>query len=69
MTTPYLMLTAFTAFTFFRDPFSVSLVKNMFEFSILIPVALAGVNKCIAYACRDAALRTPLLHERIANDQ
>ena len=33
----YIMLSGWLPFTFFRDPFSVSLVKNMFEFSIVIP--------------------------------
>jgi hypothetical protein len=50
MTVGYLMLTGFTAFTFFRDPFSVSLVKNMLEFSILIPFLLEQINAAIAFA-------------------
>ncbi len=33
----YAMLAGCMAFTLFRDPFSVSLVKNMFEFSLLVP--------------------------------
>jgi hypothetical protein len=36
----YAMLTGCLAFTFFRDGFSVSLVKNMLEFSVLVPVAV-----------------------------
>ena len=33
----YCMLSGWLAFTFFRDAFSISLVKSMFEFSILVP--------------------------------
>jgi hypothetical protein len=36
----YSMTSGCLAFTLFRDPFSVSLVKNMFEFSILVPTVL-----------------------------
>ncbi len=36
----YVMLSGWTAFTFFRDPFSVSIVKTMFEFSILAPMLM-----------------------------
>jgi hypothetical protein len=38
--TAYAMLTGWLAFTFFRDPFSVSIVKNMIEFSILVPTLI-----------------------------
>jgi hypothetical protein len=50
MTVSYLMLTGFTAFTFFRDPFSISIVKNMFEFSVLIPFLIEKVNQLVAYS-------------------
>lgn len=41
----YVMLSGWLAFTFFRDPFSISIVKNMFEFSILFPFLLvAGLH-------------------------
>jgi hypothetical protein len=36
----YVMVSANFMFTFFRDPFSVSIVKNIFQFSILIPLVL-----------------------------
>ena len=36
----YVMLTGWLGFTFFRDPFSISIVKSMFEFSIAQPVLL-----------------------------
>jgi hypothetical protein len=38
--TMYVMLSGWLAFTFFRDPFSVSLVKTMFQHSILLPAAM-----------------------------
>jgi len=37
----YAMLSGCLAFTFFRDPFSISVVKNMLQFSILVPVGTA----------------------------
>ena len=36
--TIYVMVSAWLATTFFRDPFSVSLVKSIFQYSILFPV-------------------------------
>jgi len=42
--TQYLMCSAFLVFTFFRDPFSVSLVKNFFEFSIVMPFVCAHLS-------------------------
>lgn len=36
----YSMLSGWLAFTFFRDAFSISVVKNMFEFSVVVPVLL-----------------------------
>jgi hypothetical protein len=53
LSTPYLMLTGFVTFTFFRDPFSISLVKNMLEFSILIPLVLSELNNFVAYAVKN----------------
>jgi hypothetical protein len=38
----YCMLSGWLAFTFFRDAFSISLVKNMFQFSILVPLLIVG---------------------------
>jgi hypothetical protein len=40
--TMYVMLSGWLAFTFFRDPFSVSLVKTMFQHSILLPAAMVA---------------------------
>ena len=34
----YIMVSGFITFTFFRDGFVTSLIKNIFQFSILTPV-------------------------------
>lgn len=44
----YAMLSGSLAFTLFRDPFSVSLVKNMLEFSVLVPAALTLAGHVIS---------------------
>jgi hypothetical protein len=36
----YVMVSGWLAFTFFRDPFSVSLVKAILQFSILTPIVI-----------------------------
>lgn len=69
ITVPYLMLTGFTAFTFFRDPFSVSIVKNMFEFSILIPFLMEQVSQVVAYTIATGKpgrmiAKSPLIEKR-----
>jgi hypothetical protein len=38
--TVYALLTGMLSFTLWRDPFSVSLVKSLLQFSILVPVGL-----------------------------
>ena len=38
----YCMLSGWLAFTIFRDAFSISIVKNMFQFSILVPLLIVG---------------------------
>lgn len=48
--TQYLMCSAFMVFTFFRDPFSVSLVKNIFEFSLMAPLLCALSSTWIAWS-------------------
>jgi hypothetical protein len=48
----YAMLSGWLAFTFFRDPFSISLVKNMLQFSILVPVGLAAALHVVTVAAR-----------------
>jgi hypothetical protein len=41
--TMYVMLSGWLAFTFFRDPFSVSIVKTMVQHSILLPAAIVAL--------------------------
>jgi len=36
----YVMVSGWLTFSFFRDPFSISVVKNIFEFSIVVPTLL-----------------------------
>jgi hypothetical protein len=48
--TQYLMCSAFLVFTFFRDPFSVSLVKNLFEFSIVMPFVCAHLSGWLVWS-------------------
>ncbi len=49
----YSMLSGWLIFTFFRDPFSVSIVKNMFEFSVLIPfVVIASMHRLTGFFTR-----------------
>lgn len=38
----YIMLSGWIPFTFFRDPFSVSIVKQMFQFSFLVPMLIVA---------------------------
>lgn len=45
--TIYCMVSSCLMFTFFRDSVGISLVKNIFEFSVLIPFILAVVNTTI----------------------
>ena len=47
----YIMCTAWLGFTFFRDAFSISIVKAMFEDSILIPTAIVGFGSLLRAAC------------------
>lgn len=48
--TQYLMCSSFMVFTFFRDPFSVSLVKNFFEFSIVMPLVCAHLSGWLVWS-------------------
>lgn len=48
--TQYLMCSAFLVFTFFRDPFSVSLVKNFFEFSLVMPLVCAHLSGWLVWS-------------------
>lgn len=48
----YVMLASWLAFTFFRDPFATSIVKNMFEFSVLVPTGVILAMHVITVATR-----------------
>ncbi|MGB6386259.1 MAG: hypothetical protein WBD25_01815 [Terriglobales bacterium] len=51
--TMYVMLSGWLAFTFFRDPFSVSIVKTMVEHSILLPTAIVAFVRLTEIATRE----------------
>ena len=60
--TMYIMCSGWLAFTFFRDAFSISLVKLILEDSIVIPVLIVGLGQLLAAACSPAAnVRTLVL--------
>jgi len=48
--TMYIMCSGWLTFTFFRDPFSISLVKAIFQYSILIPIALVAFGRLLSLA-------------------
>jgi hypothetical protein len=49
--TMYVMLSGWLAFTFFRDGFSVSIVKTMFEHSMVLPAAIVAMVRLVEIAC------------------
>ena len=48
--TQYLICSAFLTFSFFRDPFSVSLVKNFFEFGLVMPFVCAHLSGWLVWS-------------------
>lgn len=52
--TMYVMLSGWLAFTFFRDPFSVSIVKTMVQHSILLPAAIVAFVRLAEIAGQNA---------------
>ena len=59
--TMYIMCSAWMAFTFFRDPFKISLVKAILQASILIPIGVVVLGRLLSSACLpagNAALQT-----------
>jgi len=52
--TIYVMCSGWLAFSLFRNAFSLSLVKNILEQSILIPCLIAGFGRFLAAACSPA---------------
>lgn len=49
--TMYTLCAGWMAFTFFRDPFKISLVKAIVQDSILIPVVIVGFGRLLTGAC------------------
>ncbi len=47
----YTMCSGWLAFTFFRDPFSVSLIKAILQDSILVPVLIVAFGSLLSAAC------------------
>jgi oligosaccharide repeat unit polymerase len=59
--TMYIMCSAWMAFTFFRDPFKISLVKAVLENSILIPIGVVALGRLLSSACMPAGkIASPL---------
>jgi len=50
--TIYIMCSGWLAFTFFRDAFSISLVKAIVQDSVLLPVLIFGFSRLLRAACR-----------------
>jgi len=53
--TMYVMCSGWLAFSFFRNAFSLSLVKNIFEQSIVIPFLIACFGRLLVAACPPAS--------------
>jgi len=51
--TMYVMLSGWLAFTFFRDPFSVSIVKTMVQLSILLPACIVALVRLAEIASQN----------------
>lgn len=50
--TCYVMISGFLAFTFYRDGFETSIIKNIFEFSILSPIVIIISTSFISESIR-----------------
>ena len=50
--TIYIMCSGWLAFTFFRDPFSISLVKAILQDSVILPALIVGFGWLLTEACR-----------------
>jgi hypothetical protein len=51
LATMYIMGSGWLAFTFFRDPFSISLVKAILQDSVLLPAMIVGFGRLLSAAC------------------
>jgi len=54
--TMYVMCSGWLAFTFFRDPFSISLVKAILQDSILVPMLIVAFGWFLSAACAPATM-------------
>ena len=54
----YVMLCGWLGFTFFRDAFFISIVKTMFQFSVLTPIALVLTAQLISSGIRNFSSQT-----------
>jgi hypothetical protein len=50
-TPAYVMISGWSGFALFRDPFAVSLVKDILEFSILMPAAICALSFWLRWSC------------------
>jgi hypothetical protein len=48
----YIMILGLLPFTFFRDPFSVSIVKNIFQYSLLMPFLFYCIMNLIYFSTK-----------------
>jgi hypothetical protein len=67
--TIYVMCSGWLAFSFFRNAFALSLVKNMFEQSILIPMVIAWFGWLVAAACSPLQEYAPTAASRDAGGE
>jgi hypothetical protein len=52
----YILISGWLPFTFFRDPFSVSLIKNILEFSIIIPAVIIVTSRFVGWVVRSQSV-------------
>ncbi len=60
--TMYVMCVAWMAFTFFRDPFFISLIKAILQDSVVMPLCIVALGRLLTAACMPAG-RTVVLPE------
>jgi hypothetical protein len=58
----YIMGSGWLGFSFFRDPFSISLVKAIFQDSIVMPVLVIGFGGLLTAACSSKLGSGPAAH-------
>jgi hypothetical protein len=55
----YVLTCGWLPFTFFRDAFSISLIKNILEFSLLLPAAIIAISRFVTWAVGGRHLFSP----------